>query len=178
MRTGTLLRRATDEPTRSSCLDGSLPCAGAADKSNRAVFLGFLAFAGIFLFRDNHRRRFYLALILAAMPLMLVTVVISLLSPTMSFFREPGITEKFGFSLTQLAASFRYLIDFYSVLLPVAMIGAVLVIFRATRGSSVDRQLLVWLLPLANLFITPLFRAGRVELLWLVPSIACMRPWY
>jgi tetratricopeptide (TPR) repeat protein len=30
---------------------------------------------------------------------------------------------------------------------------------------------LVWLLPLANLFITPFFRVGRLESLWLIPSI-------
>jgi tetratricopeptide (TPR) repeat protein len=30
---------------------------------------------------------------------------------------------------------------------------------------------LVWLLPLANLVVTPIFRAGRAEILWLIPSV-------
>ena len=141
-------------------------------KATTLYFWGFLAFAGVFLFRDKHRRRlFYATLAVTAVPLMLVTVVISLLSPTMSFFREPGVTETFGLSLTKLDLQFRYLISFYGVLLFVAVIGVVLAVWRAMRGSSVDRQLLIWLAPLVNLVITPFFRAGRIELLWLIPSL-------
>ena len=132
---------------------------------------GFMAVAGLFLFGDQHRRKFYAALALAAIPLVFLTVLIFLRSQTLSFFREPGVTSTLGFSFANLLLHFRYLIGFYEVLLPVATVGATLAVFRATRGSSTDRQLLVWLFPLANLVVTPFLRAGRVELLWLIPSL-------
>ena len=129
-------------------------------------------FAGLFLFQGKkHLRLFYAALALAILPLILITGAILLRSQTMSFFREPGVTEQFGFSLVRLGNQFRYLIVFYSVLLPVAVIGVARVAYHAIRGSLADCQLLVWLLPLGNLFITPIFRVGQVELLWLIPSV-------
>ena len=141
-------------------------------KATALYLWGFLALAGIFFLDDKRcRRLFYAALALAAIPLALMTLAISRRSPTLSFFREPGITENFGFSLTRLGAHLRYGVVFYDVLLVVAAVGMTLTIIRATGGSSADRRLLVWLLPLGNLFITPLFRVGRLELLWLTPSL-------
>ena len=141
-------------------------------KATALYFWGFLAFTGVFLFRTGRQRYlFYAALALATLPFILVTVVILLQSTTMSFFREPGITETFGFSFARLDLEIRYLVSFYNVLLLVATVAAVITIWRAGRGLPVDRQLLIWLVPLANLFITPFFRVGRIELLWLIPSL-------
>ncbi|HUJ71834.1 MAG TPA: glycosyltransferase family 39 protein [Verrucomicrobiae bacterium] len=141
-------------------------------KATALYLWGFLAIAGILLLDDRRSRRwFYAALISAAIPLSLVTLVILQRSHTLSFFREPGITEKFGFSLARLGMHLRYGVVFYDVLLLVAVVGMILTIVRATKGTSADRRLLVWLVPLGNLFITPLFRVGRLELLWLIPSL-------
>ncbi len=133
---------------------------------------GFMAVAGIFLFGDQDKRRtFYTALAFSAMPLALLTVAIFMRSQSLSFFREPGVTETFGFSPARAFLQLRHLIGFYELLLLVAAIGAVR-IYRAARTLPESRLLLVWLLPFANLIITPFFRAGRVELLWLIPSIS------
>jgi hypothetical protein len=89
----------------------------------------------------------------------------------MAFLHEPGVTETFGLSFTREWLQLQSFISFYEVLVPVAVIGAVLTAFRAAKGSSSDRQLLVWLIPVVNLFVTPFFRAGRTELLWLIPTV-------
>jgi len=140
-------------------------------KATALYLWGFVAVAGVFLIDDRRRRPVFCGvLVLAALPLALVTFIISQHSPTLSFFREPGITETFGFSLARFALHLRYLIAFYGVLSLLALIGAGIAIVRAARGSAVDRKCLLWLLPLVNLAITPFFRAGRVELLWLIPT--------
>ena len=141
-------------------------------KATALYMWGFLAVAGLFLFDERRSRiMFYATLVLAALPLDMVALVMGQRNQALSFFCEPGVTETFGFSLARIGMQVRYFANFYDVLLPVAVVGALLVIVRATRGSSTDRQLLVWLLPLVNLAITPFFRAGRVELLWLIPSL-------
>ncbi|MGD1020661.1 MAG: glycosyltransferase family 39 protein [Verrucomicrobiia bacterium] len=133
---------------------------------------GFMAVAGMFLFDDRPARgRFYKSLMLAAAPLLAVTIAIMASSRTLSFFHEPGVTEAFGFSLDRLWLEFRYLVGFYEALLVVAAIGVTRVVRRTSRGSAADRQLRVWLLPAAGLAVTPIFRAGRVEMLWLIPSV-------
>jgi hypothetical protein len=133
---------------------------------------GFMAIAGVVLFENRRdRRMFYLALGLSIVPLVLVTCAILLRSQTMTFFREPGITESFGLSLSRQWLQLRCLSGFLQVLSIVAAIGAVVVVRRAAKGSPADRQLLIWLLPLAGLAVTPLFRAGRVDLLWLIPTV-------
>ena len=141
-------------------------------KATALYFWGFLAVAGPFLFGDRRSRLvFYATLVLSALPLALVALVICQRNQTLSFFREPGVTGLFGFSLVKVSRQLWYFARFYDVLLPVAVVGAVLVVFRATKGSSTDRQLLIWLLPLANLAVAPFFRVGLVELLWLVPTV-------
>jgi len=141
-------------------------------KATALYLWGFLAIAGMFLLDDKRGRcRFYAALVSAAIPLSLVTLAILQRSHALSFFHEPGITENFGFSPSRLGKHVRYGIVFYDGLLLVAVVGMILTIVRATKGSSADRRLLVWLLPLGNLFITPFFRVGRLELLWLIPSV-------
>ena len=141
-------------------------------KATALYWWGILAVAGLLLFDDRRTRRtFYAALALSALPLVAMALVICQRSQTLSFFREPGVTETFGFSLAKIGTQLRYFAKFYGVLLPVAGVGAGLVVFRAVRGSSADRQLLIWLLPLVNLVVTPFFRVGHVELLWLAPSL-------
>jgi hypothetical protein len=133
---------------------------------------GFMAVAGAFLFDDRPSRvRFYSALVLAAVPVAAVTIAILASSRTLSFFHEPGVTETFGFAVDRLWLEIRYLIGYYEVLVVVAAIGVVRVARRASRGLAEDRRLLVWLLPVANLLVTPVFRSGRVEILWLIPSV-------
>jgi 4-amino-4-deoxy-L-arabinose transferase-like glycosyltransferase len=132
----------------------------------------FLAVAGSILFKDQRQRRaYYTALGLSATPLVVMTAIIFQRSHTLTFLHEPGITETFGPSLARQWLHLRYFVALYDVLLLVALIGAMLAVFRAARGSATDRELLVWLLPLVNLIVTPFFRAGRVELLWLVPTL-------
>ena len=132
----------------------------------------FLAAAGFFLFQDRRQlRAFYAALGLYGVPLILFTSVILLGGQPMAFLREPGVTETFGPSLTRQWLHLRSFIGFYQVLVPMASIGAVLTVSRAVKGSSTDRHLLVWLIPVVNLAVTPLFRAGRTELLWLIPTM-------
>jgi 4-amino-4-deoxy-L-arabinose transferase-like glycosyltransferase len=132
----------------------------------------FLAVAGIFLFQDRRQlRTFYTALGLSALPLLLFTSVILLRGQPMAFLYEPGITETFGPSFNRQWLHLRLFIGFYEILVPVAVIGAVLTVSRAAKGSSTDRHLLVWLMPFVNLAVTPFFRAGRTELLWLIPAI-------
>jgi hypothetical protein len=132
----------------------------------------FLAAAGVFLFQDRRQlQAFYTALGLSAIPLILLASVILLRGQPMAFLHEPGVTETFGLSFTRQWLHLRSFIGFYEVLAPVAVIGAVLTAFRAAKGSSSGRQLLVWLIPVVNLFVTPFFRAGRVELLWLIPTV-------
>jgi len=133
---------------------------------------GFMVVAGAFLFEDREsRRRFYQSLALSAVPLLVVTIAICVHSRTLSFFHEPGVTESFGFTAAKFWLELRYLAGFYEALLLAAAIGAGLAIWRAARGSTADRALWVWLLPLANLAVTPMFRGGRAELLWLIPSV-------
>lgn len=133
---------------------------------------GFLVVAGYFLFENSRQRRtFYAALGLSVVPLALVTAAILLRGQPMAFLHEPGVTNHFGPSLTRLGLHLRSVIGFYGVLLLVAGIGAARVGVRAAGGSSADRQLLVWLLPVVNLVVTPFFRDGHVELLWLIPSV-------
>jgi hypothetical protein len=133
---------------------------------------GFMAVAGACLFEDRRSRsRFYRALLLAAAPLLAVTIAILASSRAVSFFHEPGVTETFGFAVDRLWLEFRYLIGFYEALLLVAAVGVVHVARRASRGSAEGRRLLLWLLPAANLAVTPIFRSGRVEILWLIPSV-------
>jgi 4-amino-4-deoxy-L-arabinose transferase-like glycosyltransferase len=149
-------------------------CLGLAllSKATALYLWGFLAVAGLVLFGDRRARlMFYATLVLAALPLDVLALVISQRNLGLSFFSEPGVTETFGFSLARVGMQLRYFASFYGVLLPVAVVGAVLVMLRAAKGASNDRRLLVWLLPLANLAITPFFRVGRVELLWLIPSL-------
>ncbi len=132
----------------------------------------FLAAAGIFLFKDRRQRcTFYTALGVSVLPLAVVTSVILLRSQAMAFLHEPGVTRTFGPSFARQWLHLQYFISFYQVLLPVATVGAVLTAVRAAKGSSPDRQLLIWLVPVVNLFVTPFFRAGRTELLWLIPTI-------
>jgi hypothetical protein len=132
----------------------------------------FLIVAGVFLLEAQRQRRaFYAALGLSALPLMLVTSVILARSQTMAFLREPGITTTFGPSFTRQWLHLQCFVGFYQVLLPAAAIGVVLTSVRAAKGSAPDRQLLIWFMPVINLFITPFFRAGRIELLWLIPTI-------
>jgi hypothetical protein len=141
-------------------------------KATALYLWGFLAVAGPVLFGDRRARlMFYATLVLAALPLDVLALVISQRNLGLSFFSEPGVTETFGFSLGRIGMQLRCFARFYDVLLPVAVVGALLVAFRAARGASNDRRLLVWLLPLVNLVITPVFRVGRVELLWLIPSL-------
>ena len=133
---------------------------------------GFLAVAGYFLFENPRQRRtFYAALGLSIIPLALVTLVILLRGQPLTFLHEPGVTRQFGPSLTRLGLHLRSVVGFYSVLLLVAGIGAAVVAGRAAGGSMADRRLLVWLLPVVNLVVTPFFRDGHVELLWLIPSV-------
>ena len=132
----------------------------------------FFAAAGVFLFEDRRQlRAFYTGLGLSAIPLILLTFTILLRGQPMAFLHEPGVTETFGPSFTRQWLHLRSFIGFYEVLVPVAAIGAVLTTVRAARGSSSDRQLLVWLMPAADLVVTPFFRAGRIELLWLIPTV-------
>jgi hypothetical protein len=132
----------------------------------------FLAVAGSFLFKGQRQRRaFYTALGWSATPLVVMTAIIFQRSHTLTFLHEPGITETFGPSLARQWLHLGHFVAFYDVLLPVALVGAVLAVFRAARDSATDRELLVWLLPFVNLIITPFFRAGRVELLWLIPTL-------
>ena len=133
---------------------------------------GFLFVAGYFLFQDQRQRRtFYWTLGLSIVPLASVTSIVLLQSSTMAFLREPTVTESFGLSLSRQWSHLQSFAGFFEILLLMATIGAVVVAVRAVRRSSSDRQLLVWLLPLANLIVTPYFRAGRVELLWLIPTL-------
>jgi len=133
---------------------------------------GFLVVAGYFLFENPRQRRtFYAVLGLSIVPLALVASVILLRGQPMTFLHEPGVTRQFGPSLTRLGLHLRSVIGFYGVLLLVAGIGAVRVGVRAAGGSVADRRLLVWLLPVVNLVVTPFFRDGHVELLWLIPSV-------
>jgi 4-amino-4-deoxy-L-arabinose transferase-like glycosyltransferase len=132
----------------------------------------FLAAAGIFLFQDRRQlRAFYMALGISAVPLISFTFFILLRGQPMAFLHEPGVTESFGFSFTNEWLHLGSFFAFYEVLVPVAVIGAVLTAFRAAKGSSIDSHLLVWLMPVVNLAVTPLFRPGRTELLWLIPTI-------
>ncbi|HTS15941.1 MAG TPA: glycosyltransferase family 39 protein [Verrucomicrobiae bacterium] len=133
---------------------------------------GFMAAAGVFLFEERKARRwFYGSLILAAAPLLIVAAAMYGHSGTLSFFGEPGVTEKFGFTMAALWLELRYLTGFYEALLFVAAIGVALVIGRAGRDRARNNLLLVWLLPFVNLMVTPVFRAGRAEMLWLIPSV-------
>jgi hypothetical protein len=133
---------------------------------------GFLVVAGYFLFENPQQRRtFYAALGLSIVPLAVVTSVILLRGQPMTFLHEPGVTSHFGPSLTRQWSHLRSVVGFYGVLLLAAGIGAALVAVRAARGSVADRRLLVWLLPVVNLVVTPFFRDGHVELLWLIPTV-------
>jgi tetratricopeptide (TPR) repeat protein len=141
-------------------------------KATTLYCLGFVAVAGsFFLVEQRQQRTFRTALSLSVVPFALVTLIIFLRSRTLTFFREPGITDLFGLSFDRLWLHLRYFLGFYDVLLLVALIGAVVVVFRAKRGAAADRQLLIWLFPLVNLIVTPFFRAGRLELLWLIPTL-------
>jgi hypothetical protein len=132
----------------------------------------FMVVAGAFLFEERKlRHRCYQSLALAVVPLLVVTVAICAHSHTLSFFREPGVTENFGFTAAKFWLELRYLAGLYEALLLAAAIGAGLAIRRAVRRPVADRTLWVWLLPLANLAITPIFRGGRAELLWLIPTV-------
>ena len=132
----------------------------------------FLAVAGVFVFQGRRQLRvFYTALGLSVVPLILLASLILLRGQPMAFLHEPGVTETFGFSLTRQWLHLRSFIGFYQVLVPVAVIGAVLTAFRAIKGSSTDCRQLVWLMPIVNLVVTPFFRAGRTELLLLIPTI-------
>ncbi|HXI83972.1 MAG TPA: glycosyltransferase family 39 protein [Verrucomicrobiae bacterium] len=132
----------------------------------------FLAVAGFFLFKDRRQRcTFYMALGVSVLPLAVVTSVILFRGQAMAFLHEPGVTGTFGPSFARQRLHLQYFISFYRVLLPVAVVGVVLTVVRATKGSSPDGQLLIWLMPVVNLFVTPFFRAGRTELLWLVPTV-------
>jgi hypothetical protein len=133
---------------------------------------GFLVVAGYFLFENSRQRRaFYAALGLSIIPLALAAAVILARGQPIAFLHEPGVTNQFGPSLTRLGLHVRSVIGFYGVLLLVAGIGVARVAIRAAGGSSTDRQLLVWVLPVVNLVVTPFFRDGHVELLWLIPSV-------
>ena len=132
----------------------------------------FLAAAGFFLFEDRRERcAFYIALSVSALPLALITSVILLRGQAMAFLHEPGVTATFGPSFIRQWLHLQCFTGFYQVLLPVAAIGVILTAVRAAKGSSSGRQLLVWLMPVVDLFVTPFFRAGRTELLWLIPTI-------
>jgi 4-amino-4-deoxy-L-arabinose transferase-like glycosyltransferase len=132
----------------------------------------YLAVAGVLLFEDRHQlRAFYTGLGLSVIPLILLTFAILLRGQPMAFLHEPGVTETFGPSLNRQWLHLRSFIGFYEILVPVATVGAVLTAVRAARGSSSDRLLLVWLMPAADLVVTPFFRAGRAELLWLIPTV-------
>lgn len=135
---------------------------------------GFLAVAGYFLFENPRRRRtFYVVLGLSVVPLAVLALAILVRGQPMAFLHEPGVTNHFGPSLTRLGLHLRSVIGFYGVLLLAAGIGAAWVAIRAAGGSLADRQLLVWVMPVFNLIVTPFFRDGHVELLWLIPS-ACL----
>ncbi|HVM62755.1 MAG TPA: glycosyltransferase family 39 protein [Verrucomicrobiae bacterium] len=132
----------------------------------------FMAVGGAFLFAERKSRQaFYGSLALSAAPLLIVTLAICWRSRALSFFHEPGVTEKFGFETAMLRLELQYLAAFYEALLVAAAIGVALVIRRVVRGVVADGLLLVWLLPLVSLLVTPIFRAGRVEMLWLIPSV-------
>src|SRR5579862_1283785 len=83
---------------------------------------GFVAVAGSFLLAERRERRtFYTALGLSVIPFAVMTLIIFLRSNTLTFFREPAVTETFGLSFTRLWLHLRYLIGFYDVLLVVAL---------------------------------------------------------
>ncbi len=132
----------------------------------------FLVAAGPWLFENRRQMRaFYVALGVSVSPLASFAAVILLRGQPMAFLHEPGVTATFGPSLSRQWLHLQAFVGFYEILVPVALIGAVLTVFRAAKGSSPDRQLLVWLFPVANLIITPFLRAGRTELLWLIPTV-------
>jgi 4-amino-4-deoxy-L-arabinose transferase-like glycosyltransferase len=132
----------------------------------------FLVVAGLFLFEDQRQRRaFYAALGLSALPLILVASVVLMRSQTMAFLREPGVTTTFGPSFTRQWSHLQGFVGFYQGLLPVAAVGVILTVVRVAKGFSPGRQLLIWFIPVVNLFVTPFFRAGRTELLWLIPTV-------
>ena len=132
----------------------------------------FLAVAGAFLFEDRRQMRaFYVALGVSALPLASLAAVILLRGQPLAFLHEPGVTATFGPSLNRQWLHLQAFVGFYEILVPIALVGAALTVFRAAKGSSPDRQLVVWLIPVVDLFVTPFLRAGRTELLWLIPTI-------
>jgi hypothetical protein len=168
-----LMMRARETNSRASFIGmGILLALALLTKATALYAWGFLAVAGYFLFENSRQRRtFYGALGLSIIPLAVLALAILLRGQPMAFLHEPGVTSHFGLSLTRLGSHLRSVMGFYGVLLLVAGIGAVVVAIRAVGGSVADLRLLVWLLPIVNLVVTPFFRDGHVELLWLIPSV-------
>ena len=132
----------------------------------------FMTAVGYFLIADERQRRtFYETLGLSIVPLVVVTLIILARHESVSFLHEPRVSEGFGFSFGRQWLELRYFVDFFGVLLLAAAVGASRTVYRAVMGSAEDRELLVWLLPLAELVPMGFFRPGHIELPWLVPTL-------
>jgi predicted negative regulator of RcsB-dependent stress response len=144
-------------------------------KANALYFWFSLCVIGpLFLQSGRQRRMCLLALVSALIPLVVLTAVIKMRSPTLSFLQEPGVTTKFTLTLGRLGAELSLFGMFFDVSIIAAVVG---VFFLAHRGQSnlsgaaPLRRSMVFLVPLITLVVAPCFRVTTKDLLLLLPTV-------
>jgi predicted negative regulator of RcsB-dependent stress response len=143
-------------------------------KANALYFwLSLCVIVPLFLQSGRQRRKCLLAMVCALVPLVVLTTIIKMRSPTLSFFREPGVTTTFTLTLAKLGSEF----SLFGLFINVAIIAAVAGFFLARGGQSnlsgvaPLRRSMVFLAPLVTLVVAPYFRVTTKDLLLLLPTV-------
>ncbi len=139
-------------------------CLGLAliSKANALYFWFYLCVIGpLFLQGDRHKRMCLWATACALIPLIVLTAVIKMRSPTLSFFQEPGVTTRFALTFGKLGSELFLFGSFFNVAIIAAIAGAFVLAYGGHNGLLEDRESRrrAWLfsMPLVTLLVAPAF---------------------
>jgi 4-amino-4-deoxy-L-arabinose transferase-like glycosyltransferase/predicted negative regulator of RcsB-dependent stress response len=154
---------------------GSCLALALVSKANSLYFWLCLWVISALFFRDSRQRNMsLLALGGAAIPLVALSVVIKMRSPTLSFFQEPGVTTRFTITLGKIGSELSLCWLFLGVSIIASTLGALLLATRERSGLSHDvirARLWAFLTPLVMLLVAPYFRVTAKDLLLLLPTV-------
>jgi Flp pilus assembly protein TadD len=154
---------------------GSCLALALVSKANSLYFWLCLWVISALFFRGSRQRNMsLLALGGAAIPLVALTAVIRIRSPTLSFFQEPGVTTRFTITLGKIGSELSLCWLYLGVSIIAATLGVLLLATRERSGLSPEvmrARLWAFLTPLVTLLIAPYFRVTAKDLLLLLPTV-------
>jgi len=170
-----LARAADTNARRDFVLFGSSLALTLISKANALYFWICLCVIEHFLLRDARQRRMCLgAAVGALVPLLVLTAIIKMNSPTLSFFQEPGVTTRFALTIDKLGSECSLFWRFLDASIVAAAAGVFLMARKGGTSLSQgvpSRRSWVFLVPVITLVAAPYFRATAKDLLLLLPTL-------